>query len=225
MTKPGFECKFCGRPFKNETFFMRHRCEEMKRNDELRSITGQRAYEFYSHWMRAYKRSVPPIETFASSRYFRSFMNFAEYVQKLKLYKPQKFIELMHEKDISPQLWTRNEPFQYYSNWLDMVSDPLEQAAASADVVFNLAEIFKCKTGEVFERLTAPELTDLIRQRKLSMFLLLCSQRFKERMAKLDELEMSELFDSVNRVYYAERFERDPAIVQQLKAIASEVGI
>ena len=220
-----FECKYCGKPFKSETFFMRHKCEEMKRSEEIRSVIGQAAYQYYSMWMKAYKRSVPPIDTFTSSKYYRSFINFAEYVQKLKLYKPAKFIELMHEKDISPQLWCRNEPFQYYSAWLDMVSDPLEQAASSADVIFNLAEMFKCTPAQVFDKVTSAELADLIRQRKLSMFLLLCSVKFKQKLGEMDELEVQEVFDSVNQVYYADRFERDPVIVTQLKAIAKEIGI
>jgi hypothetical protein len=168
---------------------------------------------------------VPSIETFTTSKYYRSFINFAEYVQKLKLYKPQRFIELMHEKDISPQLWCRNEPFQFYSLWLDMVSDPIEQAGGTVDTLFNLAEIFKCKPSEIFDKVTSPELADLIRQRKLSMFLLLCSNKFKDKLKQMDELEIQEVFDSVNRVYYAERFERDPTVVAQLKQIAAEIGI
>jgi hypothetical protein len=57
------------------------------------------------------------------------------------------------------------------------------------------------------------------------MFLLLCSNKFKDKLKQMDELEIQEVFDSVNRVYYAERFERDPTVVAQLKQIAAEIGI
>jgi hypothetical protein len=198
----------------------------MDRADEIKTHIGLAAYEFYGMWMKAYNRSTPTIETFSTSRYYKSFINFAEYVKTVNIYRPDKFIGLMKEKDISPQLWLRAELYEVYCTWLDRISDPLEQAGATAEIIFKLAiDVFHCTTGEVFDLLKPREIIQLVRERKLSMFLLLCSQKFKDKLKTMEDGDLQEIVKLMNQGYYAERFEKDQNLVDQLKAIATELKI
>ena len=71
---PEWKCEYCGKVLVNETYFMRHTCKEKERSLELTGPIGQAGYIFYCDWMKFYKRKPPNIATFATSRYYSSFI-------------------------------------------------------------------------------------------------------------------------------------------------------
>ena len=97
----------------------------MLKMKELKSNVGQTAYLYYSMWMKAYNRKVPDIETFATSKFYRSFVNFAEFAKKMGIANVEKFIKLMKEKEnFTPivgftHLWPlmKTENLQKFPNW------------------------------------------------------------------------------------------------------------
>lgn len=220
-----YECKFCLKPFVRESSFMKHSCKEMKRADEIRTAEGIGAYEYYCTWMRLSNRKAPPIETFTTSRYYKSFKDFFEKVKKLKLPSPETFIRLMTKGQISPMLWCRDECYSKYLEWIDRTSDPIEQASVSVDTLYKIAETCDTPVTHVFQMVNYREVMQLIRQRQLSPWLLLCSKEFKTFLGGLEESEKDELLNLIGYTYWAEKFESNPAIVQQMKLIAAELGI
>ena len=55
-TESKYTCKACHRSFVLETRFLQHRCNQMKRDDELKSPEGQAAWNFYQIWFKHQKR-------------------------------------------------------------------------------------------------------------------------------------------------------------------------
>jgi len=89
---PEWKCQYCGKVLANETYYMKHSCREKERTEELATPIGQGAYMFYCDWMKAYKRKAPSADTFATSRYYTSFIEFARHVKKLNIADPAKFV-------------------------------------------------------------------------------------------------------------------------------------
>lgn len=220
-----FECHYCNKVFVREASFMKHKCPEMARAEDIRTPNGMAAYNMYSAWMKQCKRKVPPIETFSTSRYFKSMMNFVEKVHKLKLPNPEKFIQLMVSKDISPMLWCRDECYSLYLEWIDRTSDPIDQAQVSIDTMYKIADAAEIDVTKIFTVVTYRELMQLIRQRQMSPWLLLCSKGFKTLLASLDESERDEILNLIGYNYWAEKFAANPMTVEQMKMIAMELGI
>jgi hypothetical protein len=208
-----------------EASFMKHSCPEMKRADDIRTPNGIAAYDLYSVWMKQNNRKTPSIETFSTSRYFKSFVNFVEKSRKLRLPSNEQFIKLMSQKSISPMLWCRDECYSYYLEWLDRTSDPLDQAAASIDTLYKIAEAAETPIADVFKAIHYMELMQLIRQRQLSPWLLLCSVQFKTFLVSLHDAEKNELLNLIGYAYWAEKFDANPKVVEHMKLIASEMGI
>lgn len=220
-----FECKFCLKNFVREGSFMKHRCAEMKRAEDIGTTSGQAAYAAYSTWMRAMNRKVPPIETFSTSRYFNTMVKFVEWCWKVKLPSMENFIRLMVSKNLSPMLWCRDECYSLYLEWIDRTSDPLDQAAVTIDTLYKIADAAEMSAGEVFGIISHREVMQLIRQRLLSPWLLLCSKQFKAFLMALGGSDREELMALINYSYWAEKFEANPRIVEQMKLLAGEMGI
>ena len=135
-----FECKFCGMRFKQESRFMNHRCVAMKRDEQIKTPMGQASWSYYQKWMKAQRRSIPSIETFLTSKFYTTFMKFAESVQKVGLPDVDTFVWYMTEKKIQPVIWINNEIYTNYIEFLDKKADPYKAADRTINCLFKLAD-------------------------------------------------------------------------------------
>jgi hypothetical protein len=170
-------------------------------------------------------RKIPTIETFSTSRYFNSFIKFGAWSKKLKLPSNAQFIKLMTSKELSPMLWCRDECYSLYLEWIDRTSDPMDQAAITVETLYKIADAGEVPVTKVFTLINYREVMQLIRQRQLSPWLLLCSSQFKSFLVSLDASEKEELLNLIGYSYWATKFENNPKTVETMKIIAKELGI
>lgn len=227
MSDKTYECQYCFASFKRESSFMRHTCKQMERTLELRSPSGQAAYALYCMWMKEQKRKAPPIETFADSMYYTPFIKFAKFVKDMGIARPNSYIMLMAQKQISPSLWTRNESYRFFIEWNDKLSTPAYQAEVTVDTLYKLADSHGIGVHDVFARVHPRELIQMIRERRLSMWLLLHSSVFKQRLQEFDPEDKKELGRLVDFEYWADVLHDKSNVDTRtfMREIACELGI
>ena len=211
--------------FIQETRFLNHKCNSMKKAEIMQSIDGVAAYVYYSEWMRCKKHKVPDIETFKISRYFSSFVKFSDYIKRLKISKPEKFIQIMAEKDIPPTIWTTTEFYNLYLDWYDRLSDPLEQVETTVDMLIKLSDAMNVSIGDVFNNLTSDEIQHLIQQRAISPWFLLSSSKFKTRVNQFEQYDKDELLNVINPSFWVSKLENNRSLVKQIKGIVGELSL
>ena len=221
-----FVCKYCEREFKRESAFIKHKCKERERAELMDSYDGKRAYLYYELWMKSYNRKVPSIDIFTTSQFFTAFVKFSKYVERVALYSPEQFIKLMREMDISPTLWEDAELYNVYQSWLDMRHNPMELINTSVETLFDLTEIFKCQSiKDAIYKLHPRELIQLIRTRKISLYLILCSSVFKDVISSMDIHDRKEITGMMNVDYISRKFDSDKKLHSDVKDIVGELGI
>lgn len=221
-----FVCEYCEREFKRESTFLKHSCKEKERSIYLKTFDGRRAYMFYEMWMKAYGRNIPSMDVFATSHYFNAFVKFAEYSNKINLYAPEQFIKLMKDHDVSPTLWTNSEIFDIYYGWVDCRLDAMEQVQSSVNTIFNLIEIFGSTNAEsALKRLHPRELIELLRNRKISVYLVLCSSVFKNLIATMDEGDRKEIMSMINVGFISKKFDTDKKLHSDIKSIVEALNL
>lgn len=218
-------CHYCSRRFGNETTFMKHNCEPRRRAQELMSPLGQSAYGLYREWMRQKKYSQPSSAAFLESKYYRAFINFAQLVIDANIAKPEKYIQIMVEGEILPVLWCRDSAYALYLDWADKVSDPLDQVQDTINYLMDICEREGWALGECFVKMGAQQVLSLIRQRRLTPWLLFCSQSFGKFLKTLDAPQLKAFNHVVNAAYWAQRFQTEKSTVENVKLIAKEVGL
>lgn len=172
------------------------------------------------------KRNPPGSSAFLESRYFRTFINFAQFVAKVALPLPEKFIWLMNEKKYPPTMWTTDDAYTQYLEFLDRKADPMDQVNLSIKTLLNIADAAECDISEVFECLKPMELMQLVRKRQLSPWLLLHSVKFKlyfrDHMSDEQKIILETL---INPEYWSDRFDDHEDAVEQIKQYVNEMGI
>jgi len=204
---------------------MAHECKQMLRSHEIQTVTGQQAYILYKHWLEKSRRKPPPIETFASSTYYSSFIKFAIYCKETGIADSELYVDLMVKEQISPALWMRSEAYNVYLEHVDKRADPYQQAEQTIKTLEILADRLDVPVTEVISKLHYGEMLELIQQRKLSPWILFCSGKFKAWVAKLDPHEHELLMKNIGIAYWSMLLEKKTEIVKDMKAITQGIGI
>ena len=221
-----YECNFCHSSFEREGNYLKHRCERMKRHEEIKGPIGQAAYQCYSDWMKAHKRMVPAVDVFLTSRFYKSFIRFAKYIKQLNIPDVQVFIRLMKEKDISPTIWTNDQVYALYLEYIDRRLTPIEQAQITIDTLFKIAEERDCSTEDIFTVLHPNEVLQYLRERRLSPWILLHSPQFIKMLNENCSKEQQAFFEALIRPHYWKlKFANHPKYVELMKKYASELNI
>lgn len=226
MKEKRFLCDFCGTRFSLETRYMNHRCKQMIRQEEFITPIGQAAWIFYQKWMKAKRKVVPKSSTFLHSKFYNSFIRFAEYIKKSHLPDVDMFIWLMTDKDISPTIWTSDQVYSQYIEFMDRKATPTKQAEITINSLFDLAQQHNCDVTAVFDTVCANEIIQLIRQRRLSPWLLLNSSKFREFFVKKTSAEERIILENIIRPpYWTKKFLSSPKDIQRMKLYVSELSL
>lgn len=226
MAKHNYKCKFCNGGFVYEKRFLAHHCKQMKRDEEFRSIEGKRAWEYYKLWMKSNKRSAPNPDSFIQSRYFNTFIKFAKFVKQIRLPHVSKFIRLMKQKDLPPTMWTSDEVYQTYLEFIDHVMPPHDLAETSVETLFDVAEEYDVDVSDVFDHIMPTEVIQLIRQRRLSPWILLRSKKFRNFFANQTNTQEKIILETlIKPEHWMEMFQKQPETVKKMNLYVSELKL
>lgn len=220
-----WHCHYCNRRFSGEMTFMKHHCEPRRRAQELMSPVGQAAYGYYREWMRLKRFSQPSSVAFMESRYYRAFINFAQLIQDANIANPEKYIQLMTEADVLPILWCREQCYSVYLEWVDKMSDPMDEVASSVNYLYDIAEKENVDIKDIFTHLGAARIISLVRQRRLSPWFLFCSKKFGALLKTLDKHQISAFNTVVNSSHWAKKFEENKNIISEINQISRELDL
>lgn len=221
-----YECKFCGMRFKQEARFMSHRCTAMKRDEQIKTPMGQAAWGYYQKWMKSQRRSIPSIETFLTSKYYTTFIKFAEFVQKVGLPDVDTFIWYMAEKKMQPVIWVNDEIYQNYIQFIDTKSDPFKEAQRTVDYMFKIADEFECDVGEIFEHLEAGDVIQMLTRRQISPWILVVSRKFKKFLQEKTRKDERLVMETIIRPdMWVKRKTKHPEVLTQMKQIVRELDL
>lgn len=194
---PTWDCAYCKKNFKFEKSFMKHFCKEKSRIEYIRSPLGQVTYSYYSEWMRANKRSVPPIETFIHSSFYTTFCKFAEHVERVKLPSPGLFIKTMVKHDIQPSLWCRDNVYAMYMAIYEKEVTPEMQFVDSADYLYEYALRNDVEVDKAFEDMGVEYFLKQVQKRNLSPWFLAASAVFRAWLKTLSPIDAQRVEESV----------------------------
>jgi hypothetical protein len=198
----------------------------MKREKQFQEAIGQTAWIFYQKWLRSYNKVANNAKAFINSRYFNSFMKFAELAKNSKLPDTDAFVAVMREHDISPTIWTREEVYNLYLEHLDKKLSPERHAEITINTLFNHAEEFNVDVSDIFDTLTPNDVIKLVRERRLSPWILLNSGKFGDFFVNQTNAEQRIILETMIRpAFWQKKFNEDPQSVEQMKTYVEELKL
>lgn len=218
------KCEYCGNTFVREKAFKIHVCEQMARHELVKKPKGLAAYYFYNEWLKLSKFSkTASIETFINSRYFKAFINFVDFINKISLPNEFCYMKFMVEKTILPDDWTKDYVYIEYIKNLDLTYTPIQQARQTIKTLGDIANKNNCKIKDAMNYITPGSFVKLLKSRNLSPWLLFFCKSFNlyinSRLTKEQRIIISKLVD-IN--LWKKKFENRPLDVIEMKSMARE---
>lgn len=221
-----WQCHYCVKRFGSEAVFMRHTCEPKRRAQEITNPKGQAAFSYYNLWLKHKKFKAQTIDAFMQSRYYRSFLKFAEMVVAAGISKPERYVKLMCDIDnITPDLWCREQSYRVYLDWMDKQEDPLAQVQSSIECLMDLAEKEEVDYRIIIEHLGAQRILGLITQRQLSPWFLLHSSKLQALLKTLDAESLKAFDRAINIGAWVERLKEHQHLRKDILHIVKEVDL
>lgn len=221
-----YDCHFCGQKFKIESRFMKHNCTEMKRDVEFRTPVGQSAWMYYQTYMKTNRRMVPQPASFLNSRLYNTFIKFAHHVRKVQLPDPNAFIRFMQERGIQPIIWTNDDVYTLYLEYLDRKAPARDRANTTIEEFFKIADGTGVDVSDVFEVLDAGDVIALLRRRRISPWILLKSPKFTKFYAtKTNNAEKIILESLIRPEFWVDKFSKNPKLAQLMKVYVEELNL
>lgn len=221
-----FTCKHCHTVFVREDRYLVHKCKTMKRLEEFQTPDGQAAWQYYQLWLRKQKRQSPAPTSFLSSKYYRTFINFSKFAKAVDLPKIDKFVWLMVEKKYPPTIWTNDEVYSSYLEFLDHKTTPLEQVKLSIETLLAHADKHEIDISQVFDKLLPNEVIHMVRTRQLSPWLLLFSNSFKKMFKERVTPEQAIILETLIRPdFWAKKFEDHEKSIEKIKQCVKEMNV
>ncbi|MFY0658088.1 MAG: hypothetical protein JXR12_15225 [Neptunomonas phycophila] len=218
-TPDGFQCEHCGKLYKKENFFLKHRCDQMERDEILRSNIGHIAFDYYRKWLATKRKANVNIATFGNSKYFNQFVKFARWVKKMKLHGVTEYVKFMNMKDFPPHMWTHPEVYQKYLEFVDKKWGPDEHATNTIKFLIKFGNRLADDLDEevkyedvasyALDLMTLNEIATFIINRKLSPWVLLNSPVFKRKFMNASKDKKIPINQAIDLTYWKAKMAND----------------
>lgn len=187
MKEANFKCNFCGHSFVYEDRLLRHKCKQKLRHEEFQTPLGQAAWLYYQTWMKTNHKLIPSAKAFLHSKFYSAFMRFAQFSKDVRLPDAELYIRLMNDLDMPPAMYTSDQVYTAFLEHMDKRVPAIKNAKITIETLFQYAEDHNIEISNIFEEIDPNDLILLLRQRKVSPWLLLRSRKF----AKMLQTRMS----------------------------------
>jgi len=206
----GFTCKHCFHVFKRESSFDKHRCDQMIREEQLHSVRGQVAYTLYGKWLNGKKRAQVNKKSFGTSNSFIHFYKFAKWKNDVKIPDVDKFISAMVMWEIPPVMWTRDDVYVKFIDFLDAVSGVEDHLKYTYQTLRKVSEIVECPISHAFEYLELHMVIEYIQARKLSPWVIIKIKGFKTFFSNLNPFQKQKLEAYIRPSYWKKKLNDNP---------------
>lgn len=219
-------CPFCDKTFKIESRFLTHQCKEKTRFELSKTLAGTRGYALYVKWFQLQNRGLPSKDAFLASKHFKPMIEFAEFVQRVKMSDPEYYIRAMIKKDFPPTMWCLDATYTMYLENIVYNLPPSQQITKTVKFLTKLCEKMDCGYQALIESMEAEEILFFIRQGEISPWIVMHSMKLKEVFLDDDHThEYQQLKQLIKPAYWKYRFSKDPSMVQLAKSVVAEMCI
>lgn len=220
-----YVCQYCETAFVMESAFLDHVCTQMQRSYKMKTTEGMAAWLTYAAWIKAQGRKVPPQAGFLTSKFYQSFIKFAEFARSVKNIDVERYVRDMVKLNIPPVIWTNTAIYDEWVRTSTKETSPIKLVQSSTLFILSYCDDNKIDVSDLFTIVNSPELSQWVRAGNVSPWLLFGSPKFREWLSKLDEEDRKNVMRVMDPTEWLPKLKANPNTLAKIKQIVTEVGL
>jgi len=191
----------------------------------MKTPDGVAAWLAYSAWLKCMGKKVPPHTSFLVSKFYQSFIRFAEFVREVRTINVDRYVQNMVKNDVPPVVWTNPAIYAEWVRSQQVERPPMKVVESTTLFLLEHSDKNGFDVAELFDKVTCPEVTEWIRTGVVSPWFLLGSSKFKQWFAALDDGDRQFLTDVLDPSEWLTKLKNNPNTLTKIKAIVAELGL
>jgi len=222
-----YKCSFCRRDFVRKTWYEKHMCDKKQRFMDRNNITTIKAHRLFNHWQQRAKLlrrgKEKSLDEFCKSPMYNAFTRLAEFTSSEYVVSGFKYIDWLVENKVPEAKWCNPRDLDDYREYLRTTEEPETQAKTSCKNIRVWCVDNDISMPEFFKTITPGQAMNMVRENKLSPWVLLGYQPCVDALTSRFKQEMLfTLNDHINVPYWLEKTEADAAGVATVTKVLNE---
>lgn len=177
------QCDFCNKTFVNEKNLEKHTCDFKERYEFItEKSVGQSMYALYIFWLNSNGKSTRYVDehTFIHSSHYKAFKRFMDFCKKKSVPNRKTYVKICNMYNLAPRDWTLEKTYELFLEIYDELIPINKQIDISLETLYTISDALEINICDVFKELEPSDISKLIKSRKISPWLFLNSERFKD---------------------------------------------
>jgi hypothetical protein len=167
------------------------RIRETTEREVLAAFEAQKVYNREMH-----RRGAKDPDTFIKTTSFTHFINLIRFAHEVHLPDIELYIKTMVAAKRSPNTWSSDRSYRVFLQKMNTSTNASDAIRISAKELQDLADALETTVTELVRDMAVSEMLQLIRQRRISPWLVLNCRSFKKKIMESDVSEQ----DLISRV-------------------------
>lgn len=224
-TNSEFSCEFCKSGFVRETTLLKHICEYKHRWIE-RDRRGNQI-GFHS-WIQFYtkhsaNRKEKTYEEFIRSAYYTAFVKFGNYCLEINNINIPRYVDYLLKEKIGIDTWNTDGNYTRFLIDYLKTEDPLDAVKRGVEHCLEQATEEKIQPNDYLRYGNRYKICYSITTGKISPWVLYQSESGVELLDKLAEDQVKMVYDYINPVQWAIKFNKESEKVAEVKSLLTEL--
>jgi len=185
-----------------------------------------RAYELQKIFMEL-KRFKPSktLHDFIGLSSYTHYLRLSKFIVLVHIHDPKIYLRAMIHHNRTLNQFTNNWSYRLYLEFLDEQIQPTDSIKTTINLLFDLAEEVELSVAELISELLLSEIMLLLRQGRISPWVVLHSSVIKSKIMSADPSQQKEFADMFDQDTWRIKFSKFPAAVRTAKQVTKELGI
>jgi hypothetical protein len=223
IEKP-YVCKYCGAGYVKESTLVVHMCEQKRRHLAKSEKHVQLGYQSYVRFFQITQRvkNQKTYEDFAKSPYYNAFVKFGSFLSNVNPLYLDRYIDYVVTSGVKLDHWCREE--LYYKYVVDLIKKEPAEVALQRTVatMMDWAEANNSQWNHYFKYVSLNRAVYDLKDGKISPWLILNCTTGREMLGKLNDEQLSIVFEVMEPDFWTKRFKKYPADLELVKQVVLE---
>lgn len=197
--------------------------QRLRESNEYEVLAAFEAQKYYNRMM--HRRGSTDIDKFVKTATYTHFVKLIRFSKEVHLPDLELYIKLMVDSKRSPNTWCTDRSYRVFLQKMNTSTNATDAIRLSAKELQDFSEKAELPVKEIVSLMAMPDVLQMIRQRRISPWIILNSRLFAQKISESDASQRDALSKIVDPDYWTIVMAQNRKAIKFAKDVCSALEI